>query len=315
MTMMSEMNKEREKKSDSTKKSPFVLNRALDLEIFKLIYEHRFLRREHISALSRRGMSVVQRRLSKLIEAGYLQVKGDVRSIKHIYGLGYRALPLLVEEGSADPELLTDRLRMKELTELFFSHEMMIVDFHAILTLAKKRGSHLRLVDWQEGKGLWHSLTVPGHKGMEKHDVHPDALFTLADSRRPEGENLFYVFLEADWSQKESHLKFGRKIHGYRHCRELGLHKEWFGIDRFRVLTLTRTHARALNLWGMTAELLPEGARKPFFFTSLNENLSLENPTSVFDDICLKASEPDPNIRFPLVPAPILDRQPAASSL
>jgi len=47
---------------------------------------------------------------------------------KHIYGLGKAALPVLVEDGTADPDIVATRSRIHELTQLFLKHELMIVE-------------------------------------------------------------------------------------------------------------------------------------------------------------------------------------------
>src|SRR5438093_10158087 len=70
-----------------------------DIDIFKSIYEYRFLRREHISALTGRDPKRVHRRLYKLFDADYLS-RIVLPQQKHIYALGKAALQVLVEEGS-----------------------------------------------------------------------------------------------------------------------------------------------------------------------------------------------------------------------
>jgi hypothetical protein len=72
-----------------------------------------------------------------------------------------------VEEGTGDDELLLERSRIHELKEQFLKHEMMIVDLQVILSLAT-RGSNFRLVSWKEGRGLYDSVTVADHEGMNK---------------------------------------------------------------------------------------------------------------------------------------------------
>src|SRR5258708_4072579 len=71
-----------------------------DIEIFRLINEYRFLRREHISALTGQPLNGLHRRLFKLVVNGYLTSIRLPRR-KHIYALGREALPILVEQGAA----------------------------------------------------------------------------------------------------------------------------------------------------------------------------------------------------------------------
>lgn len=277
----------------------FVLTRG-DIDIFKLIYDYRFLRTEHISALTNRSAKRVHRRLFKLIEAGYLK---SIRlpQQKHIYGLGKKATIVLVEEGIGKPELLSERLRIHELKELFLKHEMMIVDLHVILALAT-RESTFRLIAWREGRELFDYVLIADHHGLKKLPVRPDAFFTLEDSRRPEGANRATFFFEADRST-ETQTRFKEKISAYWHYLEQGLHAKKFGIKSFRVITVTVTEARAENLCVLAASLLPERARKYYLFTAL-KNFSLENPAPIFTEIYLSPRTTETKTRYPLIPPP-----------
>ena len=216
---------------------------------------------------------------------------------KHIYGLGKAAAPILVEEGTADHKLLLKRSRIHELKELGLKHEMMIVDLHVILELAT-RPSNLRLISWKEGRGLYDSVMVTDHAGMEKLPIRPDAFFTLEDSERPAGANHAHFFLEADRSS-ENHTRFQNKIRAYWHYLEQGLHGQKFGIKNFRVLTVTLTEERAKNLCALASSLLPGRARKYFFFTSLKK-FGIENPSPILKAVYL--SPRNAHLRYPLVP-------------
>ena len=137
---------------------------------------------------------------------------------------------------------------------------------------------------------------------MNRMPVRPDAFFSLEDSRRPAGSNRAHFFLEADRSS-EIHLKFGNKIRAYWHYLQQGLHVQKFGIKNFRVLTVTLTHERAKNLSKQAEEMLPKGAWKYFLFTS-SKHFSLENPSPIFNDICLQAGNANGNPGRPLVLPP-----------
>ena len=271
-----------------------------DLAIFKLVYEYRLLRREHLSALTGRPLKRLHRRLLKLVRSRHL-TNIKLPQQKHIYGLGPLAVPVLVEEGIADPEMLAQRSRIHELKELFLKHEMMVVDLHVMLALAT-RGHDLRLVAWREGRELYDSVTVSDHDGMNKLPVRPDAFFTLEDSRRRAGANQVHFFLEADRST-ETHSRFRDKIRAYWHYIEQGLHVQKFGIRNVRVLTVGKTDERAKSLTLLTGSLLPERARKYYFFSSLN-NFSIENASPILEAV--HRSPRDADLRYPLVPPPSL---------
>ncbi len=117
------------------------------IAILKLIHEFRFVRCEDIAELAGRHHMSIYHRLFKLAQARYVTVT-RLPLQKHVYGLGSRAVPVLVEQGIASPDLLTTSLRTGELTKLFFKHEMMLVDLHVMLTRASRRSdAPLELAD------------------------------------------------------------------------------------------------------------------------------------------------------------------------
>jgi len=258
---------------------------AGDLEIFRLLYECRLLRREHIRALTGRPPKRLHRRLLKLGAERYL-TSIRLPQQKHIYALGREALPILVAQGIAPDEVLNERLRIHELKELFLKHEMMIVDFHVMLLLAGKTAT-LKLVGWREGRELYDSVAVADRSGTGKLPVRPDAFFTLEDSRRPADANRANFFMEADRSTANQ-TRFKDKIRAYWHYLEQGLHTQKFGIKNFRVLTLTLTEARARNLCQLAVSALPERARKYFQFASI-QHFSLANRADITECVPLAA--------------------------
>lgn len=275
---------------------------AGDLVIFALVYEFRFLRREHISALSGRPAKRLHRRLFKLAHAGYLSVI-RLPLQKHIYALGKKALAILVEQGRARPELLAERLRTHEIKELFLKHEMMIVDLHVMLALATQmEGSGLRLAHWREGRELFDSVSFADDAGLVKLPVRPDAFFTLEDLRRMDSVKKISFFLEADRSTA-AQKRFQDKIRAYSHYKEQGLHAEKYGIKGFRVLTVTLTHERADNLCRLAAALVPERGRKSYLFTAL-QHFSLDKPSAILGAIYQSSRSAGSDAREHLVPPP-----------
>ena len=270
-----------------------------DLEILRLVFAFRFACIEHLCALTGRSYVAIHRRLSKLTRHRYLY--RIVRPFqKHIYAIGKAGIPLLVERGVASKEALDQRLRHHELKDLFIKHQMMLVDLHAILTLAT-RDSHVKLVGWHEGPNLRDSVTFSEDNRRHKLPVRPDAFFTLQDDRRPEGQNRAHFFLEADRSTT-SHTRFQKKLKAYWHYGQQGLHNRNFGIKRFRVVVVTLTPERARNLCQTAAEVLPQGqARQLFLFTAM-KTFSLDEPDGILDEVFMRPGEHLTNGRCALVP-------------
>jgi hypothetical protein len=271
-----------------------------DMAVLRAVYEFRFLRREHMSALTGRPAKSLHRRLIGLVYSGYL-LATRLPQQKHIYSLGRAGVTALIAEGVIKDESAFRRIRTSELKELFLKHEMMIVDQHVVLRLAERVGE-FRLVHWEEGRGLYDAVIVTDHHGFTKLPVRPDAFFAIEDTRRDEGKNRFHFFLEIDRSTMP-HTAFREKLRAYRHYREQGLHAKKLGIQSFRVLTVTLTGARARNLRDLAGAMLPEGARKHFLFTGM-DNYSLEGPNRIFGDIYLSARDRRQDVTYPLVPEP-----------
>src|SRR5437867_1201564 len=93
-----------------------------DIEILRLMLEHRFLRRDQLSTLTGRHQKRLHRRLHKLSGRRYLKtIRLPLQ--KHIYSLGRAGIDTLFEQGIASSELSLKRLRTHELKELFLKHE------------------------------------------------------------------------------------------------------------------------------------------------------------------------------------------------
>jgi hypothetical protein len=285
---------------------PGVAITAGDVEIFRLLSEYRFLRREHLCALTGRPPKRLHRRIYRLLDGGYI-ARIRLPQQKHIYALSKAAIPVLVEQGSASPEEISRRLRTHELKELFIKHEMLIVDIHAVLALATRQGP-VRLVDWREGRELHDYVTIADYGGSVRLPVRPDAFFVLEDSRRPAGANRAHFFLEADRSTA-TQTRFQDKLKAYWHYLEQGLHTQKYSIKNFRMLTVTLTEERAKNLCGLAGAILPDRAGKYFFFTS-SKLFSINAPAPILDSVFL-SPRAGADIRYPLIPPPATSQMPS----
>jgi len=268
-----------------------------DIEILRLIHQHRFLRREQISVLTNRHPVAVHRRLMKLGAANYVSPL-RLPQQKYIYRLHQAGVAVLFMRGLASEENATRRNRDHELKPLFLDHEMMLVDLHVVMSLASREGE-TRLLDWKEGRVNHDEVLISDRHGSGRLPVQPDAFFKLEDSRWPTEKNSAHFALEADRSTT-AHVRFRDKMRAYWHYIDQGLPQRKFGVKRFRVLTVTLTPERARNLCVLCKETVPAGAYKYFLFTSA-ENFSLENPSAIFQPMCIS---PRDDLQHPLIPAP-----------
>ena len=276
----------------------FVLT-AGDVEILRLVYGYRLLTVDNLMALTGRTYVPVHRRVSRLVEQSYLY--RIVRPMqKHLFAIGKAGIAELVQRGLAPEDLLDWRPRHGELKPLFIDHQLMVVDLHCILELAT-RGSEIRVMKWQEGPSIFDGVVVTENGARRKLAVRPDALFVLEDTRRPAGGNRATFLLEADRSTC-SHKRFCEKLRAYWEYFRKGLHTRRFGVKKFRVVTVTLTRERALNLCETAVKVLPEGAaRQMFLFTSI-EKFSLESPGAILGEIFVRPHDFGAGVRHQLIP-------------
>lgn len=109
--------------------------------------------------------------------------------------------------------------------------------------------------------------------GHGQLSVNPDALFGLKDGGKPEGQNTSYFFLEMVRCRESEYQNgasyFMRKMQAYVAYHREGKHTARYGIANFRVITVTPTKQRALNL---CAKLKDAGlASKRFWFTDFSQ--------------------------------------------
>lgn len=271
-----------------------------DIEILTWVYQLRLSTIEHLAALTERERTRVNRRLVRLLERKYLYRRRSSVYDKYVYTLDKQAIPILVEQGVTPAETFSVEVkRLREFKDLFLKHALMLTDIHTTLELAARR-SAIKLIEWREGKGIWDTVWVYEKGEREKLPVRPDAFFTLEDTRRPEGRNRRHVFLEADRSTTY-HERFQKKIKAYHEYFRQELHTKKHGIQNARVVTVTRTEARALNLCAASREVMPSGNSRFFYFAS-SKQFSLENPEQILDDIFISPQDFDTDTRYSLIP-------------
>lgn len=270
-----------------------------DLDLLRWCYQLRFATVDHFTALSKRHRPALARRIVRLLERGYL-TRFVFPGQKHIYAVGKKAMPVLVEHGYAPTEVLTARLRTNELKELFIKHAQMIAGVHTTLLLAST-ASTIKLVEWKEGQELFDSVMVQEKGGRRRLPVRPDGFFILQDTERPPERNKLPFFLEADRSTT-THARFMEKVMAYWEYLNQGRYAQRYNRKFFRVVTVTLTDERAANLAADARAVLPAPAHRFFLFSSLKQ-FSLETPQAILGDIFITPRDLDGH-RAPLIPPP-----------
>lgn len=271
-----------------------------DVEILKAIWEFRLVTIDHLVAITGRKRRNLNNRLVKLEERDYVYRKRPPFQ-KYVYTIDTAAVPILVEQGVDAKERIDLRVRrLRDLKELFLKHALMLTGVHLSLSLACK-DSPITLHEWREGNALHDSVFVSKGNKQEKLPVRPDAFFTL-DCPDAKGIARRYFFLEADRSTT-THERFQKKITAYGAYYQQKLQMKKYGPNAraFRVITITLTEERALNLCAAARGVLGDGGGSFFYFAPL-EHFSITEPQRALDDIFISPRDFKQGKRYRLLP-------------
>ena len=254
-----------------------------DIEILTHTFHCRRLSIDHLIALTGRTAQPLKVRLSKLRAHGCLACK-ERPFQRYLYALGKNSVSVLAEEGVGSVETVRRRVRsrLNERSELYIPHDLMVTDIHVILQrLPKERGITLRA--WEEGKPIFCRVRIKTRNKWKQYDLKPDAFCELKDGRYPDGPKTIHYFIEADRSTTKDET-FQNKLRGYRAYYKSEAHKNKFGHKGFRVLTVTKTEARARSLCEAAREVIPEHESVMYLFTHLTRDF-LQDPSHIFGKI------------------------------
>lgn len=200
--------------------------RERDLQILHLVYEHRFLDMELLSAFVTTaadgesqapgadgkhrprkygfGEKALYKRLRQLSEAKYLQPhQAMARSMgrgfggaRIAYGLGRASAEIVAEAEGLTVAQVRETVEANKVKAPFIEHALHVARFRVILELACQQSEgKVRLMFWEQGNILQDWIWGEDWEGEErKFSVYPDAFFALAVA----GKGRAHYFLEMD---------------------------------------------------------------------------------------------------------------------
>jgi len=271
-------------------------NRFLNLELLGLIFppdpKARALKTSTTSTTSEHGN--LQRRLRSLFHHGYLFRFRTEHRAELTYAVTNNGLELLRTRQLPLPLSLDMRTKNQKLKGAYVEHTLMVARFRVGLSLALREHPDLTLKtferDNQDLRLRWERPRKSG-KGLDRFTINPDAFFVL-ESDKDENQKKMGFFIEAD----RSTMTLARLMDKYRRYTAMfedRLHRESYGIQHFRVLTVTKSAERASNAikLALDGELsIPENRRGLFYFTT--ELSYTEKPQNVLAGVWRKTNAP-----------------------
>jgi|ERR1017187_1525413 hypothetical protein len=243
-----------------------------DAEILRHVHRHRFLRSDHLTALTTGSPQQLLRRLQRLYHHGYLErprcqidyFQSGSRRIA--YGLGNKGAAWLKRELPLAFHQL-DWQQKNHIGRLFLEHALLVSDIMVAVELACQNHPQVKLLLPEESqmRPFQWRVNIGSQCG-----VIPDRVFGLERN----GECCWYC-LEADRATMPitrgdlSQTSFQRKLLAYEATWTQNLHKNKFGWQRFRVLTVT-TNAERVEGMIAACQQLKQG-RGLFLFTDTND--------------------------------------------
>jgi hypothetical protein len=228
---------------------------ARDHEILHHVHRHRFLRSDHLVALTTGSPQQVLRRLQRLFHHGYLERPRcqidyyQSGSRRMAYGLGNKGASWLKRE-LALPYHQLDWKQKNHVGRLFLEHTLLVSDIMVAVELACRNRKDIRLLaaDYLNIPKMREPFQWKVNIGI-KCAVIPDRVFGLEFS----GQRCWY-FLEADRATmpvtrgKLNQTSFFKKLLAYETTWTQNIHRRDFGIQRFRVLTVTTNLERVQGM-------------------------------------------------------------------
>jgi protein involved in plasmid replication-relaxation len=272
---------------------------ARDLEIIRAVHKYRLLTSEHIVTLLGSGSKQnILRRLGLLFHHRYLDrpliqiadFQNTLRGSPMVYALGNKGSELVAEGLGLPARSIDWTAKNRSLRPTFYRHTLMVSGVMVAFEAACRRHGTVRVIPWEEiletkcppetrkkAKPQTWRVRISGKGAV---GVTPDRIFGLHFLERPEGANRTYFFLEADRGSMPvvrrtfTQTAIYKKLLAYHATATGGLHTKLFGIQSFRVLTVTDSpeRGRVKSMVAACQEL--RGLQGIFLFTDERSLLS-----------------------------------------
>jgi len=259
----------RTSKRERSKNPSRIILQQRDKDIVSALYEYRFLSREQIQRLFDFNCTTkANLRLRKLYDHYYVSryfIPTSRGSSKAIYSLGKKAIDIVTECLGVDPQgVRSAQKEISEFKELFLNHQLNLNDIR--ITFSKSITDHpdMRLERWIADHQCKQEYTVTSPGPKKNKTFRPDGYFMFWHRKQ-----LYSYFIELDQSTM-SHRRFLAKTSDYLEYARSGAYQRNFGVKYFRVLVVTLSAQRLLNL----KKSVEMQTKKIFWFSTLTKLLN-----------------------------------------
>ncbi|MFN0126905.1 MAG: replication-relaxation family protein [Verrucomicrobiales bacterium] len=262
-----------------------------DLEVLRLVAEHRFLTSVHLHQWLGGSRQNLLRRLHLLFHHGYLERPTAQLDFYHrggsrpmVYGLDRRGAGRLRRDLDFPFARLDWAGRSRSVGRLFLDHALMVAEVVTRMELACRRRGDLKVVlldgllppeKTAARRRAWQwSVTLPS---QERIGLAPDRVIAVEPIAGADAGESRTFFLEADRGtmpiarSNPRQSSVAKKLIAYEATWSQRIHQKRYGIGRFRTLLVTNSPSRAANILDHVRSL-PRG--QGLFLCSPLERLS-----------------------------------------
>lgn len=221
-----------------------------DQRIIAEVYSHRYLTRTQIQKLI--GIDCITRtnaRLRKLFDHHYLDrrfLPTATGSGEVLYLLGRNGIGVAASQLGLDADFVAKRRRQNAKTAArLLEHELQVNNFRVVIERQTEVLPFLSLSRWLDPRDCWCRIDNSETNASLSSALRPDGFFQIvADGK------LYSFFAEVDLSTSGS-TKIQQKFSTYIRYRDLRLHKQELGIEKFHLLFVTASEKRRENILGI----------------------------------------------------------------